>query len=120
MLRNCLRPLTIAAVAILAGALSLQPNAASAATRANRACDGFVSVSLTNVRSGPGLDYGVESQLPYGAPLTAIGFDLTAKWYIVYLPQDNNTVAHWIHRRNVRLTTNCVKALQLSAAQTDR
>jgi uncharacterized protein YraI len=92
----------------------------SATSSANRACDGHVSVALTNVRNGPGLDYAVDLQLPHGAPVTAIGLDLTAKWYIVYLPQEGNSVARWIHRRNVRLTNNCVKALQQSATQSDR
>jgi uncharacterized protein YgiM (DUF1202 family) len=106
-------------IAIFAAFFALtQP--AAAAPAANRSCDGYVSVSLTNVRNGPGLEYGVDLQLPHGAPVIAIGLDLTAKWYIVYLPQESNSVARWIHRRNVRLTNNCVKALQLSAAQSDR
>jgi uncharacterized protein YgiM (DUF1202 family) len=117
-----MRRTTISSItALIVSALFVLPaQPAAAAPTANRACDGHVSVSLTNVRSGPGLEYNVDLQLPHGSVVTAIGLDLSAKWYIVYLPQENNSIARWIHRRNVRLTNNCVKALQRSAAQSDR
>ncbi len=98
----------------------LRPAPAHAAPAANRACDGVVAVTLTNVRRGPGLEYEVVTQLPRNAKVIAIGLDLSARWYIVYLPQENNIEARWIHHRNLRITQNCVKALKATAVHSDR
>ncbi len=102
---------TVATCAAILSAVLVRTDAAEAASPTNRSCDAIVSVSLTNVRTGPGLDYDVITQLPLGTAITAIGLDLNAKWYIVYLPSENNVEARWIYRRNMRVSTNCVKAL---------
>ena len=87
---------------------------AAAPGQGNRACDGLVNVSLTNVRQGPGIEYEVVTQLPYGEKVIAVGLDLTAKWYVAYLPRENNVAPRWIYYRNLRITKQCIKALKLS------
>lgn len=91
--------------------------AGSPPPQGHRACDGLVSVPVTNVRSGPGLEYDVVTQLPYGERVIAVGLDLTARWYVAYLPRENNIEPRWIFRQNMRLTRQCIKAL--SAATED-
>jgi uncharacterized protein YgiM (DUF1202 family) len=100
--------------------LAATPSQASAASTANRSCEGVVTVALTNVRNGPGLDYDIVTQLPHGSAISAVGLDLTARWYIVYLPQEGNVEPRWIFRKNIRLTGGCVKALMAKAANADR
>ncbi len=87
---------------------------AAAPGQGNRACDGLVNVSLTNVRQGPGIEYEIVTQLPYGEKVIAVGLDLTAKWYVAYLPRENNVAPRWIYYRNLRITKQCIKALKLS------
>jgi uncharacterized protein YgiM (DUF1202 family) len=112
--------LRCAAALIVCSLILTLPARVHAAPQHNRACDGVVSVTLTNVRRGPGLEYEVVTQLPQHEKVIAIGLDLTARWYIVYLPQENNAEARWIHYKNLRITKNCVKALRASAVQSDR
>lgn len=92
---------------------------AQASAQGNRACDGLVTVSLTNVRKGPGLEYDIVTTAPRGEKVIAVGLDLTAKWYIVYLPRENNIEARWIFRNNLKITKNCVKALRVQDAGQD-
>ncbi len=106
----------LAATVILAASL-IAPHTAQA--QGHRACDGVVTVSLTNVRKGPGLEYDIITQIPYGEKVIAVGLDLTAKWYIVYLPRENNIEARWVYYRNMKITKQCVKALTASAAVAD-
>ena len=89
---------------------------APASAQGNRACDGIVSVTLTNVRKGPGLEYDIITTAPHGEKVIAVGLDLTANWYIVYLPRENNIEARWIFRKNLKITKNCVKALRVQEA----
>ena len=66
---------------------------------------------MTNVRTGPGLEYDVAMQLPYGERVIAVGLDLTARWYVAYLPRENNSEPRWIFRQNLRITRQCIKAM---------
>lgn len=90
--------------------------AGSPPPQGHRACDGLVAVPVTNVRTGPGLEYDVALQLPYSERVIAVGLDLTARWYVVYLPRENNAEPRWIFRQNMRLTSQCIKALNAAAA----
>jgi uncharacterized protein YgiM (DUF1202 family) len=104
--------------AVLAALLSMPAavHAAAPPPQGHRACDGLVSVPVTNVRTGPGLEYDVALQLPYGERVIAVGLDLTARWYVAYLPRENNAQPRWIFRQNLRITRQCIKAMSVATA----
>jgi uncharacterized protein YgiM (DUF1202 family) len=104
----------VAVIAALAGGPAPVARAGAPPPQGHRACDGVVAVSVTNVRTGPGLEYDVAMQLPYGERVIAVGLDLTARWYVAYLPRENNSEPRWIFRQNLRITRQCIKAMSVA------